>query len=51
MIRTYERQGAELTESITVHVDDNGRIRMTADNLHELLTHIGFSEIRQKANA
>ena len=42
--RTYERVMPENTERIFVHVDQSGYIRMTADNLHQVLTHIGFEQ-------
>ncbi len=41
--RHYTRVATEHTETITVNVDDTGRIRMTADNLHDVLIHLGFT--------
>jgi HSP90 family molecular chaperone len=49
--RTYERIGPDDTQTVFVHIDDNGYVRMTADNLHNLLTHIGFAETKEKADA
>lgn len=49
--RTYEHIGDQLTESVTVHIDDNGYIRMTATNLHDLLEHLGFEQVTAKKKA
>lgn len=51
MIRTYQRPGAELTESVTVHITDDGYIRMKAENLHDVLSHLGFerTDIKEPA--
>lgn len=51
MIRTYEHIGPELTETITVHVTEDGYVRMRADNLHDMLSHLGFIRTDVKANA
>lgn len=42
MIRQYERIGTESTESVLVHVTSDGYVKMTADNLDELLQHLGY---------
>lgn len=40
--RVYERVTTEHTESVFVHLTDDGYVRMTAKNLHDVLTHLGF---------
>ena len=40
--RTYERVTTEATESVFVHLTDDGYVRMTAKNPHDVLTHLGF---------
>jgi hypothetical protein len=51
MIRQYERVSAESTESVLVHIDTNNRVKMTADNMHELLLHLGYQRTDVKENA
>ena len=41
-IRQYERIGTEHTENVLVHLTDDGYVKLTAKNLHELLEHLGF---------
>jgi hypothetical protein len=41
-MRTYTHEGPELTNSVTVHITDDGYVRMKADNLHDVLTHLGY---------
>jgi hypothetical protein len=48
-IRTYTRINSEHEETVFVHVDDNGYVRMTAANLHDILTHIGFQPTKEIA--
>jgi prefoldin subunit 5 len=49
--RTYVNTGDQIEQTIVVHVDEAGYIRMTADHLDHLLTHIGFQEIQAKRKA
>lgn len=49
--RTYERIGTDNTESVTVHITDDGYVRITADNLHDILDHLGFVEVTAKRKA
>ena len=49
--RVYTRINGDHEETVYVNVDANGYIRMSAGNLDQVLTHLGYTEIRQKANA
>lgn len=48
MIRTYTRTGAEDQQTITVHVDPNGRVKLTESDLHAILSRLGFTETTVK---
>lgn len=47
--RTYIRETPDHTETVYVNVDEHGYIRMTANNLHDVLTHIGFTPTKENA--
>jgi hypothetical protein len=41
-IRDYTRESGDHTENVHVTIDDNGYVRLTADNLHHVLDRLGF---------
>jgi hypothetical protein len=41
-VRTYTRESNDITHTVHVNVDEYGYIRMTANNLHDILIHLGF---------
>lgn len=48
LTRTYERVTSESTESVFVHLTEDGYVRMSGSNLHDVLTHLGFAPTEQK---
>lgn len=46
--RTYTRVAGEVEERITVNIGPDGRVRMTAQSLHQLLSALGFTDINQE---
>lgn len=42
-MRCYTRPAGEIEQTVWVHITEDGYVKMTADNLHDVLTYIGFT--------
>lgn len=48
-MRTYTRPDGDHEQTVCVHVTDDGYVKMSATNLHDVLTHIGFTPTKDIA--